>query len=216
MRGDLSDGQLADEVLGGIHSALTDAAFCVATAGAAHYYRNAKMVVKGVVAAKEAAKFRESYLEGTGKLLMFASVVGIARGAKAVKVKMKKGGKVGGSDGVQDPTVVPNSTNRAAHERYKQELREIELMEAARMGEGLKSDPMHRASSFATQGNTKLHQFDITGGDGHPYTLYQRQGVFNEKNGIFEFLKNKEGQITHQRFIKNGKITGLPNQKDIS
>ena len=65
---------------------------------------------------EEAAKFRESYLEGTGKLLMFASVVGIARGAKAVKVKMKKGGKVGGSDGVQDPTVVPNSTNRAAHE----------------------------------------------------------------------------------------------------
>jgi hypothetical protein len=53
MRGDLSDGQLADEILGGIHSALTDAAFCVATAGAAHYYRNAKMVVG---AAKEAAK----------------------------------------------------------------------------------------------------------------------------------------------------------------
>ena len=53
MRGDLSDGQLADEILGGIHSALTDAAFCVATAGAAHYYRSAKMVVG---AAKEAAK----------------------------------------------------------------------------------------------------------------------------------------------------------------
>ena len=53
MRGDLSDGQLADEILAGIHSALTDAAFCVATAGAAHYYRSAKMAVG---AAKEAAK----------------------------------------------------------------------------------------------------------------------------------------------------------------
>jgi len=69
-RGDLSDGQLADEILGGIHSALTDAAFCVATAGAAHYYRNAKMVVKGVVAAKEAAKVgvRQGKASMDGKL----------------------------------------------------------------------------------------------------------------------------------------------------
>ncbi len=55
-RGELSDGQLADEVLGGIHSALTDAAFCVATAGAAHYYRSAKMVATGV---KKSARFAE-------------------------------------------------------------------------------------------------------------------------------------------------------------
>lgn len=32
-------------------------------------------------------------------------------------------------------------------------------------------------------------------------------------SGIYEYVINDTGQVTHQRFIQGGKYTGFPNQK---
>lgn len=46
VRGDLpEDTAISAEVLGGLHSALTDAAFAAATMGVSHAYRSAKVAV---------------------------------------------------------------------------------------------------------------------------------------------------------------------------
>jgi filamentous hemagglutinin len=41
--------------------------------------------------------------------------------------------------------------------------------------------------------------------------LRQLEGSYNGKNGIFEWIIDNN-QVTHRRFIPNGKITGYPNQ----
>jgi hypothetical protein len=37
-------------------------------------------------------------------------------------------------------------------------------------------------------------------------------GTMNDKAGIFEWIINAKMELTHQRFIPNGKIIGTPNQ----
>lgn len=34
-----------------------------------------------------------------------------------------------------------------------------------------------------------------------------------DKDGIFEWIVEPDGSISHRRFIASGKITGYPNQK---
>lgn len=55
--------------------------------------------------------------------------------------------------------------------------------------------------------------FIITGNDGVKRTLLQTKGKFNNKDGIYEYIINKSNNVTHQRFIEGGEITGVPNQK---
>ncbi len=90
---------------------------------------------------------------------------------------------------------------------------EYDLSKADRVGSAMKDDIMHRSATFGTKLNSELHNFSCVGKDGKNYTLYQRKGIMNEKPGIFEYVQNEDGKITHQRFIKNGLITGTPNQK---
>ena len=54
--------------------------------------------------------------------------------------------------------------------------------------------------------------YSFTGGDGKSYTLLQTRGQLDGADGIFEYITNDMGQVTHQRFIKNGIYTGTPNQ----
>lgn len=49
-------------------------------------------------------------------------------------------------------------------------------------------------------------------GDNKSYTLLQTKGQLDGVDGIFEYIINDTGQVTHQRFIKGGIYTGSPNQ----
>ncbi|WP_077927562.1 hypothetical protein [Wohlfahrtiimonas populi] len=54
----------------------------------------------------------------------------------------------------------------------------------------------------------------VKGGDGKEYILLQAKGELDGVAGIFEYLYDPVTKaVTHQRYIKNGKITGRPNQK---
>lgn len=55
--------------------------------------------------------------------------------------------------------------------------------------------------------------FTLKGGDGVERKLLQAEGSFNDKKGIYESIYDKQGKVTHQRFIEGGNITGLPNQR---
>jgi hypothetical protein len=103
--------------------------------------------------------------------------------------------------------------NVTLHEKYKQELRQKEIESANRLGSAVqKNDPYHRGASFGITKDNKLYSFEILGQDGNKYTLYQQRGQLEKNNGVFEYIRNMKGDVLHQRFIKNGEITGTPNQ----
>ncbi|MDO4906507.1 MAG: hypothetical protein Q3970_01765, partial [Neisseria sp.] len=83
-----------------------------------------------------------------------------------------------------------------------------------RTGSALKPDSAHRAASFLSKRQLESGKiFTITGKDGVKRTLLQTEGSFNGKKGIYEYIVDKSNNVTHQRFIEGGKITGKPNQK---
>nr|WP_283247323.1 hemagglutinin repeat-containing protein [Enterobacter mori] len=88
------------------------------------------------------------------------------------------------------------------------------ILEADRVGSGLKPDPTHRGASYLSREQLMDGEvFTIKGGDGIERKLLQAEGSFNDKKGIFEYIYDDKGNVTHQRFIEGGSITGAPNQK---
>lgn len=86
-------------------------------------------------------------------------------------------------------------------------------MNAERVGSALKDDPAHRTASFLSKEQLASGKtFSFTGGDGSSYTLLQTKGQLDGNGGIFEYILNSNGQVTHQRFINGGTYTGFPNQ----
>ena len=84
----------------------------------------------------------------------------------------------------------------------------------------LKEDSSHRAASFLSIKQLKAGKtFYITGGDKVKRVLPQTPGYLNVNNvnqkGIYEYIIEPSGSISHQRFIKDGVITGVPNSRVI-
>ena len=106
-----------------------------------------------------------------------------------------------------------SASNVALFERQRAGYAAQEIRNAQPVGSALQDDPLHRAPSYVIdQIPAKGRLFTIRGGDGKSYNLTQMEGAVDGKSGIFEWLVNSKGELTHQRFIPAGRITGTPNQ----
>ncbi|MCM3141851.1 hypothetical protein [Brevibacillus sp. MER 51] len=110
------------------------------------------------------------------------------------------------------------------------------VLDNTRSGSGLKQpDGQHGFNDIIDNYTPYAKEFDIVGGDGVKRKLYQIEGgmkyydykdVYNkelrikervttikDQNGIFEWIVDPTKGVTHRRFIPNGEITGVPNQR---
>ena len=134
-----------------------------------------------------------------------ATELALLKGAgKVVSGEWRIGGSAKGTD---------SASNVALFERQRAGYAAQEIRNAQPVGSALKDDPLHRAPSYVIdQIPEKGRLFTIRGGDGKSYNLTQMEGAVDGKSGIFEWLVNSKGELTHQRFIPGGRITGTPNQ----
>ncbi|MEI5993269.1 T7SS effector LXG polymorphic toxin [Candidatus Enterococcus mansonii] len=56
------------------------------------------------------------------------------------------------------------------------------------------------------------NEFPLVGGDGVNRRFFQIEGSHNGKTGVFEWIIEPNGNISHRRFIDGGVLTGKPNQ----
>lgn len=85
---------------------------------------------------------------------------------------------------------------------------------ANRVGSALKNDIEHISASHLSKEQLSAGKvFIITGGDGKERKLLQTSGTLNADPGIYEYIIDQDGNVTHQRFIRNGVINGIPNQR---
>lgn len=85
------------------------------------------------------------------------------------------------------------------YEKLKSQYAAGEIYNADRIGSALNDDPYHRAASYLSKeqlANGRTYSF--TGGDNKSYTLLQTKGQLDGVDGIFEYIINDAGQVTHQ------------------
>ena len=78
------------------------------------------------------------------------------------------------------------------------------IANAERVGTALKkNDTYHRAGSFLTEAQlSKGHAYYIIGGDGIRRIFFQVRGAVNGVHGIFEFILQPDGTVSHQLFTE--------------
>ncbi|UXB39876.1 RHS repeat-associated core domain-containing protein [Stenotrophomonas maltophilia] len=88
------------------------------------------------------------------------------------------------------------------------------LLNSRPVGSALKADAGHNSATFMreTAAEAGVHT-PLTGGDGVVRTLTQLPGELNGKAGRFEYIVDKAGDLTHQRFVEGGSMNGIPNKK---
>lgn len=88
---------------------------------------------------------------------------------------------------------------------------------AERTGSGLNNGHDHRAACYLTEemlSKGKTNYF--TGNDGVRRILLQVKGQLDGEDGVFEYILEPDGTVSHERFIRGGRYTGTPNQKKSS
>ena len=83
------------------------------------------------------------------------------------------------------------------------------IVNAERVGSGLKGDLYHRAASWLTK--SKLAKGTVYRIDNGKRILLQVYGELNGKKGVFEYIIDESGRICHQLFKKGKVINGIPN-----
>ncbi|WP_152431860.1 RHS repeat-associated core domain-containing protein [Vibrio aquimaris] len=108
---------------------------------------------------------------------------------------------------------VHDATNVASFEKLRSSLAAEEIIKADRVGTALtKQDKNHLAASFLTKDQLAAGKvFIIRGGDGVQRTLLQTKGTLDGKSGVFEYLLESDGTVSHQLF-KKGRINGVPTK----
>lgn len=131
--------------------------------------------------------------------------VGVPQGwANGIDVGVSVAGSAGVGLAVRTATQACAASSRMAANK---------IVNGDRVGSGLKVDVSHRAASYLSESQLSAGQtFTIKGGDGVNRVLLQTNGKMNGNSGIFEYILDPSGKVTHQRFIPGGVITGYPNQ----
>ena len=88
------------------------------------------------------------------------------------------------------------------------------VVDGIRVGSALKKDSQHSFPDIVDNYVCYASSFVLIGGDGEVRILYQLEGCYQGKDGIFEWIVTSDNKVSHRRFIPNGKITGSPNQKN--
>ncbi|MFW0793266.1 hypothetical protein AAFP30_05595 [Gordonia sp. CPCC 205515] len=112
-------------------------------------------------------------------------------------------------EGLEEATSVPKSAP-GGQAPTPQEAQDV-ITTAERTGKGLKNDPMHRSAAYPVDDiGTKGTVFQIDSRSGIPETLVQMPGEVNGVPGRFEWIVDKNGYISHEMFVRNGTINGVP------
>lgn len=127
-------------------------------------------------------------------------------------------------------------TNRLFEKASDSKIIKHPVLDNTRTGSALKPyDGQHGFNDIIDNYTQYAKEFDIVGGDGVTRKLYQIEGGqksyeykqiydkvqgFNridritvDQNGVFEWIVDPTKGVTHRRFIPNGKVNGIPNQR---
>lgn len=109
--------------------------------------------------------------------------------------------------------------NSSSHIILENEIKHP-IISSKRVGSALKEDLYHAFSDIIDNYAQYAKKFDLPDRDvaklpGLKKSLYQIEGSLDGIDGVFEWIvewwPNKESVVSHRYFLKNGKITGIPN-----